>query len=201
MLASYDSLSSLGKTSKGKSTCSTFTVRPLLWLIVVIIAIVFITTLLQSDRRQTREDSGEFINVENGNMITINDDVLNGFSDGSSEHMEGFAEENVSVAPRYYPMKKRQHFKLRAKQYVPFVVVLPGVPGECDFDGTTSTLQDADLIVMRDGDIPEKVEQPGHCNNKKLFQLVATRPGIKKFTVFYYHRYGHTEYIFTVYVK
>jgi hypothetical protein len=158
--------------------------RPIIWLGIVLLVMICVLGMYKV-RGNKNDKNVQVIDVENGGIL----DIYN------AEHF------GVSVEPRRYPFQKDQFFKIKAKKYVPFVIQIPGVPGECDFQGTTTTMQPAELIVARKFEALDRIKPPGKCTNREYFQIVATRTGNMKLEIKYHHRNGSTKYAFDVMVS
>lgn len=160
--------------------------RPIIWLGIVLLVMICVLGMYKGRGSGSENDyHGPMINVEDGGIL----DIYN------AEHF------GVSVEPRKYPFRKNQYFKIKAKKYVPFVIQIPGVPGECDFQGTTTTMQPADVIVARKFEALDRIKPPGQCTNREYFQIVASRAGVMKLEIMYNHRYGSTRYTFDLNVS
>lgn len=175
-----------------EKSCARIQWRSIAWLMIVILFLVFVVGVYSAQRSDTssrRMSHDDIIDVEDGGILNIY----------TEEHFG--VEDFATVSPRKYPFRNNQSFKLKAKKYIPFIVQIPGVPGECDFEGTTTTRHDPDIIIVRQSDALDRIKPPGKCNNREYFQIVPATTGTLKFSITYSHRNGSTLYNFEVLVS
>lgn len=161
--------------------------RPVGWLIVVLLVVVLFIGVYRSRHTYPHKRHVGYsnnIDLEDGGILDI---------------VEHFSE----IPSRPYPLQQNYHFKLQVKRYVPFIIQIPGVQGECDFQGVTTTVQDADIIVARKSEALDRIKAPGKCTNREYFQIVATKSGVltRGLTILYSHRNGQSIYSFDLYVS